>query len=580
MGFLRVILIVFFSLFGAFANAQIRPPMEMPASMMPSMMPDPASVTQSPASIPSSMMPPSTMPPSMMIDPAAMAQSPASIPSSMMPSMMPPSRIPPSMMPSMMQDPATMAQPAMMMQSPIQEAPIQEVQIARDGTCSNQYEFFNQILTEVRNKNPDYIKNILDCLKLDRRLIFQVSLIDPSQFQYASDILKEDENFVYRLIKISPEVLKYASPKLLSDQSFMERSIYLSRDSLQYADSRLLNNKIFMKKMIIADSKNYIFASNRLKEMPEYAEIALRDNGLLLEFAPEKIKSDKKFVTIALKSNYAAMKFAREELKKDKALQKYTAEKSSIKSEKDLHKSLQKNYIDGSNKKNVGNVISGRMKFFSKSEIIDRNYITKWQKIYNYNGPMPSEKMRLISADSRNYPTAWKEDFRKYPGLVKKIESFFLNRQIDQNTIDSLSTTYLWKVKSNPQTLVFNLYLLRDSKDAELGSDFADITSLTAIVQKQKNTWQMSVVEVIFDSDVKVDLAYAQGHKSYDLWDLYVVNKDDRNPKILFRVEDKFADKFEIFEEQNNGKYQMVYSVDPASFVDEPEEEVKKRVGW
>jgi len=426
-------------------------------------------------------------------------------------------------------------------------------------------DFTFQILQQVKKKNPDAIKSLPACFKSDRKLILKVSLIDPTQFQNASDILKEDENFVRRLLKVSPDILKYASPKLLSDPDFMERATYLSRNALQYADPKLLNNKLFMKKMIVIDSKNYAFAADRLKEIPEYAEIAFTDNGALLAFAPEKIKSDRSLVEIAIKSNSSAIEFASEKLKEDKELKKLAEVKTSIKSKEELEDFLRKNYVVEKKKKNLGMTIGNQGKFFLKYQIIDRNYVTKWQRRLDSNDENITEGMRLISADSRNYPILWKEDFHNHPDLIKKIENFFLKHRIDQNTINNLSVTHLWKIKSKPLTFAFNLYLLRDSKDADLGSGFSDITSLTAIVEKQNKRWEMTVVEVIFDSETKVDVSYQSGHKKYIVWDLYKNDNDDKNPKIIFKVEDHFKEYFEIFEEQKGGKYQMIYRFDSVS---------------
>lgn len=388
--------------------------------------------------------------------------------------------------------------------------------------------------------------------------MMRAAIVDPSEFQYAADVLKEDESFVRRMLEINPEVLQFASASLRADPAFMEQATYLNRNALQYADPKLLNKKIFMRNIIGIDAKNYMFAAERLKELPELAEVAFEDDGTLLKYAPIKIRDDKKLVTIAVKSNADALQYASDRLKEDNDLKKLSVKKSSIKSEDNLHEFLSENYVNDSDKKNIGIIIDNRMKFFADNKIIDRNYITKWQRSYNPK----DDTLRLIAADSRNFPVSWKDDFKKFPLLIQKIEKFLLNHQVDQSTIDNLSTVYFWKVKRKPQTVVFNLYLLRDSKDAELGSKFGNVTSLTAVAQKHDEKWDLSVVEVIFDSEMKLDLAYENGHKKYVLWDLYEVDKKDQNPKIIFKVEDKFREYFEIFEEQNNGKYRMIYQID------------------
>lgn len=431
---------------------------------------------------------------------------------------------------------------------------------------ANVEDYYVEILDAVKQKKPNAISALPDCFKLDRTLILKAVLIDPTQFQNAPDILQEDPVFVHRLLKISPDILQYASPDLRGNAEFMEKATYISRDALQYANWGLLDNKLFMRRMIRIDSRNYKFASDRLKDIPEFAAMAFADNGLLLEFATPKIQNDRKLVTVALRSNSSALAFAPEKLKQEKSLQILGQSNSSIKSPEDLKQFLTENYVAINRKKNLEKFIANRGKFFGKNRIIERNYITKWQRNLDFerieSDGHVGEDLRLIAADSRNYQTSWRQDFKKYPELIKKIESFFLNHNLAENAIENLSTTYLWKIKDRPLTLAFNLYLLRDSSDIDLGPDFSDITSLTAVAHQNGGKWELSVVKVIFDSEMKVDVGYENGHKKYRLWDLYTVDKNDKNPKLIFKVEDRFRNYFEVFEEQRGGKYQMILQVD------------------
>jgi hypothetical protein len=426
--------------------------------------------------------------------------------------------------------------------------------------CNITDEIREKVLQQVKNQNPEAIKSLPQCFKLDRRLILKASLIDISQFDYADQILKEDENFVSRLLKINPNVLKYAGKNLLSDKIFMENATYISRDSLKYADPKLTDNKLFIKRMIEIDSRNYIFASERLKEIPQFAQMAFEDDGMLLLYAPEKIRSNKDLVKIAFKSNNLSIQYAAEELRNHKEFVVKSKGLTKISNE-ELTDFLNKNYVTKENSKNFGIRISNKAKFFSKNNIIDRNYITKWQQISNYSSEISDDNLNLLAAESRNYQISWKKDLAKYPDLVKKIEKFFQNHKIDQNTIDNFSLTYLWKIKNKPTTLAFNLYLLRENSDYDLGPSFSDISSLTAIVQKIDNKWEMTVVEVIFDSEVEVKIDYKNGHKKYILWDLYKSSKKDPNPKVIFKVEDRFDEYFEIFYEENHGKYELIYRI-------------------
>jgi hypothetical protein len=458
--------------------------------------------------------------------------------------------------PNIAENPA-MQQPIFIPQEPAPQAEPEPDFDFSNASCNIDEDGINEIIVEVKKRKNNVIKTLPNCLKLNRSLMMRAAIIDPSEFEYASDILKEDESFVHRMIEINPEILKFAAQSLRRDHDFMEQATYLNRNALQYADPKLLDNKIFIRNMIKIDAQNYMFASDRLKENTEFATTAFADNGMLLKYAPDSIKNDKKIVTIAVKSNADALQYAGDKLKADETLKKLAIKKSSL-NEEELKKFLKENYLNDSDKKNVGIIIDNRMKFFADNKIIDRNYVTKWQR--NYDPKV--DILRLIPADSRNFPISWKDDFKKFPILIDKIEKFLLSHQVDQTTIDNLSTVYFWKVKKKPQTVVFRLYLLRDSKDFELGPKFGNVTSLTAIAQKNGEVWSLSIVEVIFDSNMKLDLAYENGHKQYVLWDLYQVDDKDKNPKLIFKVEDKFNEYFEIFEEQNNGKYRMIQRVD------------------
>lgn len=421
----------------------------------------------------------------------------------------------------------------------------------------------NYTLDAVTEQDPDAIKSLSNCIKYNHKLLFQACLIDPSQLANADDIFRKDENFIYRLVKVNPEILKYISPELQNDPHFIEEASYLSRDALQYAAPKLLDSRQFMEKMIRYDSKNYIYASTRIKEIHEIAAEAFKDDGLLLMYAPLSIQNNRQLVKTAIKSNVSAFEYAAKDLKHDMELLLLIGKKPEIADKAEIEKFLFKNYVTEEKQRNIGAIIDKRTKFFKKHRIINRNYITKWQRGFDFNGTYLQDNLHLVTAESRNNPTHWKDDLKKYPDLITKIENFFTRRHVDRNTIDGLSLTYLWKIKNYPTTIAFNLYLLRDSNDAELGPDYVSSTSLTAIAQKDGKEWHLSIVEVVFDKEIKADVAYEDGQKKYILQDLYITNKADKNPKLLFRVEDKFTEYFEIFEELRGGKYKMIHRIDP-----------------
>jgi len=414
-----------------------------------------------------------------------------------------------------------------------------------------------EILSKISGDDKDILSKLNDCYSQDRRLILQASVIDFEQFKNASDLLKKDESFIYNLIKVSPKSLQFSSPKLLANPTFMERATYLYRDALQYCDPKLLDNRFFMYKMINIDSKNYLFASDRIKEDVEIAKMAFSDNGLLIASATDKIKSNKLLAEIAVKSNNASIDALPEAIKNDKNLLKLITKTEKDYKEDLIKKFVEENYLIKSAK--LGASVSNQGKFSKDSAIINRNYVTKWKRNFHFENGKMSEDLQLLPAKSHNYPNLWKEDFKKYPTLISKIEAFLLKHNLDQSTIDSLSTTYFWKIKDRPQTFVFNLYLMRESRVKDLGAGFSNVTSLTAIVQEAKDGWRLTIIEVIFDSELKVDVSFEDGHKRYIFWDVY---DKQNNPKIIFKVEDKFNDYFEIFTEESGGKYRMISKIE------------------
>lgn len=430
--------------------------------------------------------------------------------------------------------------------------------------CAANEELIEAILDEVRRENKNVIKNLPECFRKDRRLILKAVMIDPMQFEFATDPLKKDENFLRKLIKANPAILQFADLSVLSDKIFMERAAYLHRDVLKYGAASLTDNKPFMKKMIDFDSRNYIFASRRIQSMPEIAAMALKDDGSLIENAPYSIKSNSKLARIAINSDRKSFKFLSKSLQKDDKLWSMSQKDpylSNMPSRTEMKEFLYKNYTQQRSQKNVGQEITNKAKFAKDAFLINRQYITKWQGGF-WNTVSNQHDLHLVTAKHRNYKSSWKEDLAAYPELIKKVEKFFKKRSVNDGVIESLRLVDLVLVKNKPETIAFSLYLLRDSINAKLGADFSAVTSLVAISQKRNGKWNLSVAEVIFDSEVQVSPAYKNGHKRYILWDLFYANKNDKNPKIIFKIEDRNREIFEIYGEVQGGKYRKIYTIE------------------
>ncbi|HLD76858.1 MAG TPA: DUF4116 domain-containing protein [Rickettsiales bacterium] len=429
---------------------------------------------------------------------------------------------------------------------------------------------FKRVLHDVRNKKPNVLASLSNCLRTNHKLVFQACLIDPAQLEGAAEMFRSDENFALRLIKIYPETLLYVANDLRKDEIFVEKATYINRDALKYADPKLLDNKIFMKRMIKNDSRNYIYASNRIKQNKEHASLAFEDDGLLIMYAPDEIRGNKKLAKIALESNVAAFDSLGYDLQQDKEIRVFVAKRAPI-DKRDFERFLQKTYTKIDNRKNIAMVLNKEARLHKDNVVIEKKYITKWQRNLHLRDYHLQEESSLIPAESRNYPTLWKEDLKDYPDLIEKIEKFFMKRFVDEESIENMALNYLWKVKDDPLTLAFDLYLLSKTNDEELGSEYASVISMTAIAQKiSEKDWRLSVMDVNFGNETKMDIAFENAHKRYDLQDLYFKNDQDKNPLVIFRVEDKFEEYFEVFAQTKGNKYRLNYRIDPLKITRKP----------
>jgi hypothetical protein len=434
---------------------------------------------------------------------------------------------------------------------------------AKSALCSNQEKYFNQILQQVELKNPNAISDLPVCFSQNRNLIFQVAIIDPVYFQDASDILRQDKIFIQRLIKIKPEVLKYAAPEVRGNAVFIAESALLSRNVLKFATWKLLDNQEFIAKMIDLDADNYQYASDRVRAIESIAIDAFTDNGLLLEFATNNLKSNFDIVKVAVSNSKTAIKFASENLQKNQDLLKIVS--SNQQNLQQLDNFLLTNYLINNEQYKKMQYFHNKGKFFGKNQLIDHNFVSKWHINLAYDKQevgVLKENWQLIPVYHRNYEQSWREDFKFQPDLIQKIDGFFAKRKINKKIIDNLKTTFLWKVKNKPETFVFNLYNLTEVSEAILGSQFANITSLTAIAQKTDKKWVLSVIEVIFAKDMQLSTNFTLGHKKYTVLDLFTDNKvSEKNPEtmVIFKVEDELNEYLQVYFQQENGKYRLLH---------------------
>ncbi len=437
--------------------------------------------------------------------------------------------------------------------------------------CANRKFYHERILREVLANNEPAIQNLPQCFKQDRALMIKITLLRPNYFKNASEFLKKDESFLFRILNISPQTLEYSDLSLRSDSKFMKKAIMNNREALRYAAPELLDNFEFMRQMINIDSENYKFASPRIKSLNEIAKSAFEDNGLMLQYAPKEVLSNFELVKIAVNSNRTALAYASKSLQYDTELRllassgqlndeiretpgrnqenqenpledpKFSDSEHETKTRpnllaqevfnNELLKFLKQNYLENSKSKNLGQKISNRGRYFGQNLLVYQEFASKWQRSLNFERISKDdyrEDWRLKPNNKRNSPINWRQDFAKTPDLIERIEDFFRKHELQSESLNNLKTTYFWKIKAQPLTFAFNIYLLRESSDADLGPNFANITSLTAIAQKEdsgsQGKWHLSVIEAIFDKEIKVDTIYTGGHRRYFLWDILPSN--------------------------------------------------------
>jgi hypothetical protein len=458
----------------------------------------------------------------------------------------------------------------------------------QNASCKITKEETSYLLKQTKLDKKPYIRSLPECKRSNHLLMAQIININPEYLEFASDSLKDDEFFIGKMFSTSPKILKYSSNRLKSDQFFMSRMAIINPKALRYASEQIKDSKSFMKKMIKSNPDNFLYASRRIQNDKKISLMAIEGNGMMLKFSSSKLQNNKKFVTVAIKSNVMAISFASDKLKKDPEIQALTKQINYY-FLNNFERFLRDNYsgLPIGPEGYRGYKIVNMAKLHKKSQLINRPYPTKWQQIYR-NGVETNEvKFENNLPEKRG----WKSDFIDYPELTKDIEAIFSSNNVDQNTINSLQTTSLWKFPDDPEALVFNLYLSRKVSNSYFDGKIFNITSKIRYNDKEaediseeaekedekekigkeeedkeikkKNQiprkWLISIADSNFDINLKMDIASKKGHKRYEIWDLYVKNKEDKNPKIIFRIEDTDYEYFETYAKQINNRYIPIF---------------------
>jgi hypothetical protein len=115
----------------------------------------------------------------------------------------------------------------------------------------------------------------------------------------------------------------------------------------------------------------------------------------------------------------------------------------------------------------------------------------------------------------------------------------------------------IWEISD--QEVIFNLYSIRKIIDEEVSEEIINVSSLTAIAIWENDQWRLNIVDGIYDSNIKTNIAYKNGHKRFYIWDLY--EDEEYNVAIIFKIEDEYSEYFKIYQEDLMGNFKEFYQL-------------------
>jgi predicted DNA-binding protein (UPF0278 family) len=431
----------------------------------------------------------------------------------------------------------------------------QDEKISKENKCKKITPTEIDSIADSAKINKNFIISLKNCYRNNKILFSRLLEINASYLKYAGKEVKNDRKFLEPFLIRHPEIFQYTAYKIKSDKIFIEKITTSYPGYLQYASAEIKDNKILMTKFIRNNPRNFAYVSDRLKDDFDLTMLAVSNNGSMIKYSSQRLKKNKKIALEAIRSNVSVIEFLSKKIKNDDDIKKIIAN-NDRKYLENLPVFLKKNYgiVDDSMSYRNGYRITNYKKFFPKQNIIDEVYKIKWFVKEDINSNFYYEIKSI-----KNNHFGWKNDFFKYEGLYDEVTEFLLNNKIDENTITKLTLTSLWELDGTGNTVAFNLYMLRDLRDKYKNPNFINVVSLTAIAHKKGKNWIITNIQGIFDSDVYMQINFKNGHRKYQIWDLYESNKSDKVKKIIFRVEDDNSEHFKVFTQQPSGHFARVF---------------------
>ena len=465
-------------------------------------------------------------------------------------------------------------------------------------------QFFSQII-EI---NPDYFRFADESLKNDQFFVSQIALANLEIFKHTAKKLKSDPFFMEKIVRSHPEAMKYADDKLKDGKSFMKKMIAINPKHFVFASQKLHNNKKLALMAINKDGMMLEFASKRLQNDKEVVVAALKANNLAIEFVSEDLMQDEEIQQLAesnvdfledfdtiLKENYAglavgvngargykiinlAKNFDNSQLiyrpfttKWQQIIEDYreTAQVEFI-TKKKIKKSWKDDLV------NYPELVKQIEEIFLKQKI-DQNTIDNLQIISLWQVQKEPETLAINLYLIRGAKSQYLKDQIANVNSLTLIARNVSNLEEEEQEEDMVKEDSAAKTNTNQKSTaigeiaeeiteaISNIIPLakekEEVKNEEKNQEHKEVEESTIEAKENPptNQWKITVINANFDANLKMDLAFKNGHKRYEIWDLFKVNAEDENPKIILRIEDKNSEYFEVYSKQINNGYALIY---------------------
>ncbi len=452
--------------------------------------------------------------------------------------------------------------------------------IYADDTIKSDQLFIKSYVKEY----PEILKYITFDLRLNKIFFKEIAQIYPDALEYAAIAILDNNAFMRDLIDINSKNFLYASERLRGDFEFVLSVVRKDGDNLKYASDKLRDNR----KIVIAAINSYLpaanYASFRLKNKDEDIKNLLKSfqNAKFLNNIESFLRNQYSGILVGPNGSRGYRIVNQAKYLKQKALinkDDYLRWRSVSKSKDDnkifitatdlkrmswkfdlkeypkLTKKIDKilnKYLD---KKTADGLFVTSMWQISKNPeilVIDLDLVRNIRNIYNKSTNSNTSYVTLIAFTSDTTNDDNINDVKQ-----NGEEEIFSIEDKKDKAIESVDN----KEKKGVLKKMRNILTKKISKDKELPED----ENLKSQIDKTNNInnainkeWFITIISSNFDVDLKNNILFEDNRKSYEFWDIYNQN-NLKDPAIIFKVEDRNSEYFEIFFRQINNRYYKLY---------------------